>query len=350
MNIQVSDILNTISFDKTYSTYLTIFIVSSITFVILEIIKILSIRKIRNLAEQTKTDIDNLTLKIIKGFDVIFIIFLSIFITLQFINLDDQVKNALNKSSLVIIILYITKAIINTISITFNATFFKNTKNKDFDPTILKIFTNIVKFTFWIIAIAVILQNFGYNVSALIGGLGIAGIAIAFGLKSILEDIFAFFSLYLDKPFQVGDFIEIDNDEKGTVKKIGLKSTRLKTFYGEHLIISNKKLTQTTIKNYNSIKTRNISFKLNLDYRNSIEKINLAKKIIENAIQNQEKAEFKRAVISELADLAIKLTITYKLQPMPFVDYVETKDKIFSNILTEFAKHKIILKEINFKL
>ncbi len=349
MYVKISDYLNYVSLDQSYTQYFNLFIITAIIFVILEIIKIISIKNFRKLAESTENKLDNITLKIIKGFDLFFVLTLSIFISIQFLSFQQDLKNALNKSSIIILILYITKSVINIISHIFKSNILKNAPKEDFDPTIFKIFINIIKFIFWIIAIAIILQNFGYNVSALIGGLGIAGIAIAFGLRSILEDVFAFFSLYFDKPFTIGDYIEIEGGESGTVKKIGLKSTHLKTFYGKTLIISNKKLTQKTIANFKNLKSRNINFKLNLDNQNTTEKIKKAQKIIETIISKITKATFKRALISSIDDFSIKLSIVYRLEPMSFVEYIKIKNEIYFQILKQFEKENIKLKFIDYK-
>ena len=88
----------------------------------------------------------------------------------------------------------------------------------------------------WIIAIILILSNLGYSITALIAGLGIGGIAVAFALQNILGDIFASFSIYLDKPFMTGDYILFEGIE-GTVKKIGIKSTRIEALQGQEIIV-----------------------------------------------------------------------------------------------------------------
>jgi len=101
----------------------------------------------------------------------------------------------------------------------------------------------------WIIAILILLENFGVNITTLIAGLGIGGIAIAFALQAILGDVIASFSIYFDRPFEIGDYI-VTGDIAGNVKKIGIKSTKIDSLTGEEIIIPNKDLGNSRVRNY----------------------------------------------------------------------------------------------------
>jgi small-conductance mechanosensitive channel len=108
--------------------------------------------------------------------------------------------------------------------------------------------------------------NLGYNVSSLVAGLGIGGIAVALALQNILSDIFCSFSIYLDKPFQVDDFVVI-GQHRGIVTKIGIKTTRIQSVQGEELVFSNKDLLNAVIQNFKKMQKRKVIFHIAVTYQ-----------------------------------------------------------------------------------
>jgi small-conductance mechanosensitive channel len=107
--------------------------------------------------------------------------------------------------------------------------------------------------------VLVALTNAGINISALVAGLGIGGIAVALALQNILADVFASVSIILDKPYQVGDFIVV-GDSMGTVERIGIKTTRVRSLGGEELVFANGELLKSRIRNFRRMSERRIEF------------------------------------------------------------------------------------------
>ena len=135
----------------------------------------------------------------------------------------------------------------------------------DFDSAIniIKVLVNVVVWTF---AIILILDNLGVNVTALVAGLGVGGIAIGFAAQGIFGDLFAALAILFDRPFKVGDVISYGGNV-GTVEAIGLKTTRVRALSGEQLIISNAKLLDQQISNLRRIQERRVAFTINLIYQ-----------------------------------------------------------------------------------
>jgi small-conductance mechanosensitive channel len=104
-----------------------------------------------------------------------------------------------------------------------------------------------------------------FDLTGAVVGLGVGGIAIAFALQSTLSDFFSAFSIYFDHPFEIGDFIVV-GEYSGTVTSIGVKSTRLKLLQGEELIISNKELTSTQVRNFRKLDKRRVTFTIGVTY------------------------------------------------------------------------------------
>ena len=128
------------------------------------------------------------------------------------------------------------------------------------------------KLAIWTVILLLGLENLGFDITALIAGLGVGGIAIALALQNILGDLFASLSIVLDKPFVIGDFIIVDN-MMGTVEHVGLKTTRVKSLSGEQLVFSNADLLKSRIRNYKRMVERRVVFSLGVTYQTSHENV-----------------------------------------------------------------------------
>src|SRR3954451_5202139 len=142
----------------------------------------------------------------------------------------------------------------------------------------------LVSIALFALAIIVILDNLGVNVTALVAGLGIGGIAIGLAAQGIFSDLFAALSILFDKPFKRGDVIQFDQTS-GTVERIGLKTTRLRSMNGEQVVMANTKLLEREIHNFAGGRTRRCSLPFGLIYQtepNELEKVHsLAKAAVE---------------------------------------------------------------------
>lgn len=187
-----------------------------------------------------------------------------------------------------------------------------------------------------------ILQNVGVNVSALLGGVGIAGIAVSFALQNVLGDIFSFFSIYLDKPFQVGDFIVIGN-ESGTVEKIGLKSTRIKTLQGQELIVANSELTTTQINNYRQLKTRRVQLEFLLSLQTSPKLLTQVPEVVKSSFQSLENVEFSRAHLKKILPTGLLFEVVFLVKSSDYQIYMDVQQQLLLMILEQLRQHKITL-------
>jgi small-conductance mechanosensitive channel len=184
------------------------------------------------------------------------------------------------------------------------------------------------------------LDNLGVNVSALIAGLGVGGIAVALAMQNILGDLFASFSIVLDKPFVIGDFIIVDNF-LGTIEHIGLKTTRVRSLSGEQLIFSNTDLLKTRIRNYKRMYERRIVFSIGVVYQTSHEKLTKIPKIIKNIINKQEQTRFDRAHFKEYGPYSLNFEIVYWIEIPDYNIYMEIQQAINLEIFKQFEKEDI---------
>lgn len=309
--------------------------------IVLKIIKKVVIGKLKKVAEHTKTNLDNLIIKIIDSIGWPFYLILSLYLALQFIQLPDALEKGFGYLALIVVAYYIVKAVQVLIDYSFDKILKKKKeKEKKVDPSIIKLLNKITHGILWVIAVLIVLQNLGCEISALIAGLGIGGIAIAFALQSILGDVFACFSIYFDSPFKIGDYIVVGQDS-GTVKKIGIKSTRIKTLQGQELILSNRELTNTRVHNYGKMEKRRIAFTFGVVYETPSEKLEKIPNIVKNIVDKIELADIDRVHFKSFGDFSLNFEVVYYVNVPDYNKYMDIQQAINLAIKKELEKEHI---------
>ena len=192
----------------------------------------------------------------------------------------------------------------------------------------------------WAIVLLLVLDNLGVDVTALVAGLGVGGIAVALAVQNILGDLFASLSIVLDKPFTIGDFLIID-DYLGSVEHIGLKTTRMRSLSGEQLVFSNADLLKSRIKNYGRMFERRVVFKIGVTYQTPHEKLEIIPEIIRTAIEAQEPVRFDRSHFSTYGDFSLVFeTVYYVLKP-DYNIYMDIQQAINLQLYARFAEEGI---------
>ncbi len=184
------------------------------------------------------------------------------------------------------------------------------------------------------------LDNLGINITALVTGLGVGGIAVALAVQNILGDLFSSLTIVLDKPFQIGDSITA-GEESGTVENIGLKTTRVRSITGEELIFSNSDLLKSRIRNFKRMQKRRVSFKLAVVYETPLNVLEKIPGLIEGIIKNIETAELDRVHLKNLGDWAIEYECVYWVKSSEYGIYMDTHQKVLFSILKKFEVEKI---------
>ncbi len=198
----------------------------------------------------------------------------------------------------------------------------------------------LCKTAVWVIALLLILDNFGVNVTSLVAGLGIGGVAVALAVQNILGDVLCSLSIVLDKPFKVGDFIIVDNN-MGVVELIGLKSTRIKSITGEQLIFSNTDLIKSRIRNFQHLYERRICFSLGVVYSTPYEKMEKIPAICREIIEALPDTRFDRAHFKEFGPYSLNIEIVYFVLNPDYAAYMDTQQRINFAIMRAFAAEGI---------
>lgn len=194
---------------------------------------------------------------------------------------------------------------------------------------------SIAIFVIWILAFAVLLDNFGFNIAALIAGLGIGGIAIGLALQSVLGDFFASFAIGFDKPFEIGDFI-IVGEILGTVEHIGLKTTRLRSLGGELIILANGDLVNARVRNYKKMNERRILFRLGVTYNTSQSNVSAIPRIIREIIETTPKTRFDRVHFAAFGSFSLDFEIVYYVLSPDYNVYMDIQQELNLKIRSAF--------------
>ncbi|MBC7093479.1 mechanosensitive ion channel family protein [Candidatus Bipolaricaulota bacterium] len=198
----------------------------------------------------------------------------------------------------------------------------------------------LAKIALWTLALLLALENMGIDITALVTGLGIAGIAVALALQNILGDLFASISIVVDKPFLVGDFI-IVGDLLGTVERIGLKTTRLRSLTGEQIIFSNAELLKSRIRNFKRMRERRIVFSFGVVYETPWEKLAAIPGMVREIVESQPNTRFDRAHFKEYGDFALRFEVVYYVLVPDYNVYMDIQQAINLELYRRFREEDI---------
>ncbi|WP_455366779.1 mechanosensitive ion channel family protein [Kaarinaea lacus] len=206
--------------------------------------------------------------------------------------------------------------------------------------TTLNVLSFVGRIVLWSVVLLLVLDNLGVNITALVAGLGVGGIAVALAVQTVLGDLFASLSIVLDKPFVVGDFL-IVGDLLGSVEYVGLKTTRLRSLSGEQLVFSNSDLLNSRIRNFGRMYERRVSFDLGVTYQTPHDKIKMIPAIIREAVEAQDKTRFDRSHFKKHGDFSLVFETVYYVAGPDYNLYMDIQQAINLQIHERFEQEAI---------
>src|SRR5690606_10281875 len=198
----------------------------------------------------------------------------------------------------------------------------------------------IINVIITIAGIVYLADNLGYNVTTLIAGMGIGGIAIALAAQNILEDLFCYFSIIFDKPFEIGDYVVID-DKSGTIEQIGIKTTRVRNLEGDQLVFSNADITGARLHNYKKMQQRRIVFSIGVVYGTSHQKLKEIPDLVKGIIAQEQQATFNRGHLKSMGDFSINYEFVYYIATADYNEYMDIQQDIYLHIYKIFEEQQI---------
>ena len=198
----------------------------------------------------------------------------------------------------------------------------------------------LVSITLFALAIIVILDNLGVNVTALVAGLGIGGIAIGLAAQGIFSDLFAALSILFDKPFRRGDIIQFDQTT-GTIERIGLKTTRLRSVSGEQVVMANTKLLEREIRNFAGGRSRRSSLPFGLVYQTPPERLEKVMSLAKAAVESRKGCTFVRCAILGFGPSSIDFELLFDSRTTDVNKLAADRTAVALAVMRSFAEHGI---------
>jgi small-conductance mechanosensitive channel len=295
-------------------------------------------------AKKTKTSLDDEIIQNTKRPIYFFVIIVGFYYAIDQLSILKPFQYYITQIFLVaevFLVAYIITRIINVV-LSWYAERIAKTGKKALSSNILIVFKKILHVFVYIFAFLYLLYVSKIDLSGAVVGLGVTGIAIAFALQSILGDAFSAFTIYFDRPFEIGDYVIIGNYE-GTVTNISMKSTRLKLLQGEELIVSNKEITSGSLRNFKKMENRRVAFSIAVTYDTPLVKLKKIPALIKKIVETCDNVEFQRVHFKELGTFSLNFEIVYLLSNPNYVKYLDTQQTINYAIKEVFEKEKIEL-------
>ena len=297
------------------------------------------LNQLKKWTEKTETKLDDYIIGGIEKFGLPILIFVAIYSGLSYLTFSEKADKYLDNAMVVVITIYVIRLLSTFIRLTLESFIGKQQggqeKLKQLNGIML-----IINAIIWMMGFLFLFDNLGYDVTTIVAGLGIGGIAIALAAQNILGDLFNYFVIFFDKPFEVGDFITVD-DKKGTVEHIGIKTTRLLSVNGEQLAFSNSDLTKSRIHNYKRMERRRVVFTIGVVYSTTHEKLQRIPTIIKDIITSQELVTFDRAHFAKFGSYSLDFEIVYFIESADYLPYMNTQEAINLKIYKAFDAEKI---------
>jgi len=320
------------------SQYLVFFIAFFLLFIAFRVFRGIILKRIKGIIKRAKNGIGEPLISAIDSVKTPFYWFLAFYVSIKILDLNPLFFRAID-ILLLLWAAYYAVIIAQILIDCLLGRYLKKEKDSGTQSAILTI-GKLLKTLLWLFAALFILSNLGVNVTSLMAGLGIGGVAIAFALQNILGDLFSSFAIHFDKPFIVGDFI-IVGEHMGVVESIGIKTTRLRALQGEEIAISNRELTSTRIQNFKKMKKRRIVFKFGVVYGTSVKALKKVDQIVRDIIREEKLAEFDRVHFAQFKDFSLDFEAVYYVLSGNYNEFMDTHQNILLKMKGAFEKEGI---------
>ncbi|OGP89644.1 MAG: mechanosensitive ion channel protein MscS [Deltaproteobacteria bacterium RBG_19FT_COMBO_43_11] len=331
---------NEVYFGNSIKDWVIAFVIILVVFLVLKVIQKIAIAKISRFARKTKMVIDDFLLDVLSKTKFFTLLVVAVYAGSYALDLKPEIIALWQKVVVFVLILQAGFWAGSGITFWLGRTVRKRMDEDAASATTITFLGFLARIFLWAIVLLLVLDNLGFNITTLVAGLGIGGIAIALAMQNILGDLFASLSIVLDKPFVIGDFIIIDQ-LMGTIEHIGMKTTRIRSLSGEQLIFSNSDLLKSRIHNYKRMSERRIVFSFGVIYQTSLEKLKLINNIISDIIKSQQQARFDRVHFKEYGESSLNFEVVYFVTDPDYNIYMDLQQAINLEMFRRFQEEGI---------
>ena len=297
------------------------------------------VKRLETWALRTKTTWDNFIVKIIKSAVMPALYLSSVYFASTILMLPEGVTKVLHVAYLVVLTYYALRTISSGFK-KFVHSYIQSRDNHEGKEQQASGLIIVVNIAIWTLGIIFLIDNLGYNVTTLVAGLGIGGIAIALAAQAILGDLFSYFVIFFDRPFEIGDFVVVD-DKSGTIEYIGIKTTRIRTLGGEQLVCANTDLTNARLHNYKRLEKRRVLFTLGVTYQTTHEQLKRIPELVRNIIEGKPQVQFDRGHFANYGDFSLNFEFVYYLWDADYNTHMDKQQDIYLDIFKIFSEEGI---------
>jgi small-conductance mechanosensitive channel len=308
--------------------------------IIIIIINKVFLARLKKWAQTTDTKIDDFLLRGLEKSIIPILYVLAFYLSVKTLALHPKFERAIDVVSVILVTFFIIKMITSAFRFGLHSYIkMKAEAEEDAERRIKQIrgITAIVSFFIWVLGFIFLLDNLGFEITTVIAGLGIGGIAIALAAQAVLGDLFSYFVIFFDRPFEIGDFIVI-GEFRGNIEHIGIKTTRVRSLSGEQLVFGNSDLTNSRIQNFKRMEKRRVVFKLGVTYQTPAEKIEDAVKIVEQIIIDHPDVTYDRGHFAAFGPFSLDLEFVYFVLSNDYIQYMNIQQDVNFRVLREFEK------------
>lgn len=303
-------------------------------------LKRIYLQRLKNWSKQTESSIDDFIVNTVEKRLLPLAYFGVFYICMHGLNLKPVFSKGLNITGLLLMIIFGVRVILSIFEYSLN-NYLSQKKDLDLSKQqAIKVISNVIKIFAWVLALIIILDNFGIKISALMTGLGIGGVAVALASQAVLGDMFNYFTIFFDRPFALGDFI-IVGEYMGTVEHIGIKTTRIRSLGGEQLVFSNSDLTNSRVRNYKRMEKRRVLFQFRVTYDTPIEILDEIPTIVRRIIEKFDDTVFDRAHFFQFGEFALIFEVVYYVLSGNYNHYMDIQHRINIELMREFKARNI---------
>lgn len=331
----MQDFLNQTYFGNTILNYITAAGIFIIGIIIINIFRKIILKKLKSWAKKTETTLDDYLIGGIEKAIIPLLYYGAFYLGVETLSISPQIQTVINDISIIVITFLALR--IFTSFIGYSLSSYVRRRGSEARQKEIKGITTLITVVIWTVGLVFLLDNLGLKVTSVITGLGIGGIAIALAAQAVLGDLFAFFVIFFDRPFEIGDFLII-SDKMGSVEHIGLKTTRLRSLSGEQLVFSNKDLTDSRIHNYKRMERRRVVFRIGVIYQTKTEQLRDISIFVRKIIEDQEDAAFDRGHFASYGDFSLVFEFVYYVKSPDYNKYMDVQQTINLKIYEEFEK------------
>lgn len=321
------------------SDYLIAFGILVVGFASIKLLRNCVMVRLKRWAQRTATTLDDVLLKIVEqgGIPLLYLgVFYVAVANLALHPILDQVLDAL---VLIIATIFGIRLLVSLAEYLIRLYWITRKDGSNVEQ-VLRALIPAIRTAAWALGIIFVLDNLGFDISAVLAGIGIGGVAIALASQGVLQDLFNYFAILFDRPFELGDFIIVD-EYMGTVEQVGIKTTRIQSLSGEQIIMANTDLAGSRIRNYKRMARRRVVFKFGVLYETPHAQLQMIPEIVKQIINEVDQTAFDRAHFCEYGDCSLNYEVVYYVLSNDYNLYMDKHQEINLKLKQELDQRGI---------